>query len=61
MQAILIAMAGLLVLFAFEIRHRETIFEIYELKSRLLAVDKEIAALKAEMNLKKNAYEEHNP
>jgi hypothetical protein len=61
MQAILVAMASLLILFAFEIRHRETFFEIAELKSKIIVMAQEIAVLKAEMKLKKNVYEEHSP
>jgi hypothetical protein len=58
---ILVIISGLVILFAFEVRHSETTEEIKKLKHSAAKIDEEIIRLKAQMKMKKDAYEEHKP
>jgi hypothetical protein len=60
-MVILVIICGLVVLFALEVRHSETNEEIKKLKSNSFRIDEEIIRLKAQMKMKKDAYEEHKP
>ena len=61
MYAIFITICALVVLLGFEIRHREMVEELAKLKASTSRLDEEVIALKSQMKLKKDAYEEHKP
>ena len=58
MQVYVILFSALIVLAAYEMRHRQTMYEIVEMKDMITGLRKEISALKADMKLKRNVYEE---
>ncbi|MFA4991490.1 MAG: hypothetical protein WC569_02805 [Candidatus Omnitrophota bacterium] len=58
---ILITVCALVIFLGFEIRHNEIIEEVGKLKKNAFRMDEEIAALKSQIKLKKDAFEEHKP
>ena len=60
-MVILVIICGLVILLALEIRHSETSEEIAKLKHKTSKMDEDVIRLKAQMKLKKDAFEEHKP
>ncbi len=59
---IVIAIAsGLVILLALEFRHRGLVEELDKVRADLKKTGEEIIALKKDLSLKKNIYEEHGP
>ena len=58
---ILVIICGLVILFAFEVRHSEISEEIAKLKNNTSRMDEEIVRLKSQMKMKKDVYEENKP
>ncbi len=56
---ILVAICALMIFLGFEIRHNEITEEIWKLKKNTFRMDEEIAALKSQIKMKKDAFEEH--
>jgi len=61
MQALYIAIAGFIILLAFEIRHRMISDELALLKTETSRLDRELLSVKEELKKKRNVYEEYKP
>ena len=61
MQALYVAIAGFIILLAFEIRHRMITEELTLLKTETNRLDRELLNVKEEMKKKRNIYEEYKP
>jgi hypothetical protein len=61
MIAIVVTIAGLVILFAFEIRHREIVERLNILEDAARKCDQNTLKIKEELKKKKNTYEEFNP
>ena len=61
MIAIVVTIAGLVILFAFEIRHREIVERLNILEDAARRCDQDRLKFKDELKAKKNIYEEFNP
>ena len=61
MQALYVAIAGFIILLAFEIRHRMITEELALLKTETSRLDRELLNVKEEMKKKRNIYEEYKP
>jgi hypothetical protein len=61
MTAIVVTICGLFVVLGFEIRHRQILEILVEVKNQSNELEEAIGKLAAEMKLKKNIFEESNP
>jgi hypothetical protein len=61
MSTIVITACSFFILLGFEIRHRQTVEMLLELDNKLADFEKEIADLRNDLKLKKDAYEEIKP
>jgi hypothetical protein len=61
MTAIVVTICGLFVVLGFEIRHRQILEILVEVKDKSNELEDAIGKLTAEMKLKKNIFEESNP
>jgi hypothetical protein len=60
MIEVVAAIAGLVIVFAFEIRHREIIERLNILEDAARKYDHDTSKLREELKKKKNIYEEYN-
>ncbi len=60
-MAIVVTICGLVILLAFEIRHREMIERMNNFEMDRVRIDQEILRLKDELKKKQNAYQEYKP
>jgi hypothetical protein len=61
MYAIFVTICGLVILLGYEIRHREIIEELVDLRDKTNSLNEEVLRLKEELKLKKNIYEDYKP